>query len=569
MKTLKILVSIPLLGILIAILIPAFYAMAWMLALMLPIACSIFVVFDAWRGDDPAKRKEVLTNLALAALVVPAAILAFAAPLRAIVLAVMSYFPGAMAVFNEIHAPLYAPFVAISGHLGPYWLDVWWGVAGAAVIFLVAMAASIRRNRLARQVAILPTAKIRSAPIGLVELKGRAMALAGKVKSQPIMRAWTESTNDGHSSRTHIDPFYLDDGTGLVLVDPRGASINHEGSFFGIGLHQAILKLVDKPGFPESRLMHGDTVYLVGNLQINRDREAYPDEEVLVRPRKSSWLSMNFYDLFLVSNISEAALLEGFRSSVGRGWGLVVLGMSMCLWLSAFGLTNVMQIEASRTDAAPQYLRLVSTPTTLERRIEVDGLGRHPTIHFVDRLREGDREKTDAIMRRFRDLGLVYLATPILVGQAVDIDAPGFGIANYWLGRTHGLPHGHWGAQLFDDRYAGARWEVLVLRVMTRYRDRRLSVSYRAWADPERKPKRDRIVRREVVVTLTNETTGKEHTAAFPVEAGHIRGDDVEAFEYLDPGPYEIQAFLATRYRSGLYDRGSRKRSAAVILLED
>lgn len=569
MKILKTFFWIPVLAILIGILIPGFYALALMLALVLPVACSVFVVNDVWHGEEPAKGRSLLLHLALAIFVAPVAILAFATPLRTILLAVMSYFPGAMAVFNEIHAPLYAPFVSVAGDLGPYWLDVWWGAAGAVVIFLVAFASSIRRNRLARQVAILPTAKIRSAPIGLVELEGRAMALAGKARSQPIMRAWFERTDDGHSSRTHIDPFYLDDGTGLVLVDPRGASINHEGSFFDIGLHQAILKLVGETGFPESRLMHGDPVYLVGNLQINTDREAYPGEDVVVKPRKSSWLSMRFYDLFLVSNISEAALLEGFRTSVGKGWSLVAVGMAMCIWLSAFGITNIMQLEASRIDAAPDYLRLVSTPTTLERPIEVDGLGTHPTIRFVEMLREGDRKKTEAIMRRFRDLQLLFLATPILVDQAVDIDAPGFGIANHWLGRVKRLPHGHSGVQMFDDRYAGARWEVLVLRYMTRYRDRRLFVSYRAWVDPERRPERDTIERREVVFALENMETGKTHEAAFPVEAGHVRADDVEAFEYLDPGPYELQVFLATRYRSGLYDRGSRKRSAVEILLED
>jgi hypothetical protein len=569
MKLLKFLAGVLLLAVLAAILIPALYGLAWMLATILPVVCACVVVGDAWREEGPVKPVEILGKLALAVLVLPLAMMAIAAPLRAILLAVMSFFPEAMARFNEIHGFVYVPLAAAFGDLAPYWMDLYWGAFGAGIIFFIALCGSIRRNRLARQVRILPTAKIRSVAVGLAELKGKAIAMAGNAKGAPIMRSWIESTDDGHSTRTHIDPFYLDDGTGRILVDPRGASINDEGAFFDIDLHQAILKLVKKKaGFPESRLMHGDTVYVVGNVQINRDRDAYPDEEVVVKPCKSSWLSMRFYDLFLVSNISEAALLKGFQGSVARGWCAVFIGMAFGLWLSGFALTNIIQLEASRVEAAPAYLRLISTPTTLEREIDIGELGRHPTIHFVELLEEGDRDKTESIMRRFRDLLLTPLATPTLRVQAADIDSPGFGISNYWLLKLDALPHGHWGVQLFDDKYA-ARREALVLRLMTRYHDRRLFVSYRAWVDRDRVPGNDRVRNRKVVIALTNEQTGKQHEAVFPADPGFNRIDGTEAFEYLEPGTYEVDAFVKTKYGSGLYDRGSRRRSGVDIRLED
>lgn len=569
MKLLKALAATFALAVLAVVLIPSFYGMAWMLVLVLPIACTCAIVNDALRGDDPVRAGKLLSNLAIALIVLPVAIMAFAAPLRAILLMVLSFFPEGMAGFNGIHGFLYAPFVAAFGDLAPYWLDLYWGALSALIIFLISLCGSIRRNRLARQVRILPTAKIRSVAVGLAELKGKAIAMAGKSKASPIMRSWVESTDDGHSPQTHIDPFYLDDGTGRILVDPRGASINDEGAFFDIDLHQAILRLVKKDhGFSESRLMPGDTVYVVGNVQINRDRHEYPDEEVVVKPRKSSWLSMNFYDLFLVSNINEAALLRGFRTSVNRGWGGVVVVVGICVWLSGFALANIIQIESSRLDAAPEYLRLIATPTTLEREIEVGSLGIHPTIHFVELLEEGDREKTESIMWRFRDLNLVPLALPALKPQAADIDARGFGIASYWLTRLGQLPHGPWGVEFFEDKYAADR-EALVLRLMTRYHDRRLFVSYRAWADGGRVRKNHIVRSRKVVIALTNKETGKKHEAAFTADAGFSRADDVEAFEYLDPGVYEIAAYLETTYRSGLYDRGSRQRSGVDITLEE
>ena len=126
-----------------------------------------------------------------------------------------------------------------------------------------------------------------------------------------------------------------DDGTGRILVDPKGVSINSEGGTFGIALHQAILKMVTrKDGYPESQLVPGDTVNLVGSVQVNRGSAEYGEEDVIVKPRESSFLSLNFYDLFLISNIGEKALLEGLRKSYKRGWMNVLIGMAFGAWLS-------------------------------------------------------------------------------------------------------------------------------------------------------------------------------------------------------------------------------------------
>ena len=56
------------------------------------------------------------------------------------------------------------------------------------------------------------------------------------------MRVWLERSGDGYSAQSKTDLFYLDDGTGRILIDPTGVSINAEGGTFGIALHQAILK---------------------------------------------------------------------------------------------------------------------------------------------------------------------------------------------------------------------------------------------------------------------------------------------------------------------------------------
>src|SRR4030066_350769 len=65
-------------------------------------------------------------------------------------------------------------------------------------------------------------------------------------------------------------PFYLDDGTGRILVDPAGCKVDSRKLLFDINLHHAILgSHTSERGFPESRLMPGDEIYVLGNLQIN------------------------------------------------------------------------------------------------------------------------------------------------------------------------------------------------------------------------------------------------------------------------------------------------------------
>lgn len=562
------LASIAILLPLAAFLVPSLYAMALFLAVLLPVVCSASIVRDAKERGELDNFGKLLPKFFLAMVVLPCLLLAFAAPLRAILLAVLSFFPESMAKFNDIHSVLYEQLTAVFGAMAPYWLDVYWGVFSLATIFMIAFCSMIRRNRLLRQVEILPTATVRSVAVGLAELKGKAVPIK-KRGAGPIMRSWLESTDDGVTSKTHAEPFYLDDGTGRILVDPQDVSINHDDDFFGIDLHQAILKQLKKAsGFPESRLMPGDTVYLVGTVQVNRDRTTYENEDVVIKPQKSSWLSMNFYDLFFVSNVSENALLAGFRKSVKRGWRNVLIGMAFGAWLSAFALTNIMQMESLSLDGAPEYLRLISPPTTLEREISVWELGQRTTLEFVEMLEEGDQKKTDAIMKAFREHQLLPLALPTLKEQAADIDHPGFGIANHWLAKLEQAPRGWRGIEFFSDYYVNES-EAVVLRLSTRFADNRLIVSYRAYVGAHRKKRDDTIRTRNVVIELMNKESGEKYTARFEADFGFNNADDVEAFEFLYPGEYELDVYLETYYRSGFYNLGSRRRSPMTVRLEE
>jgi len=548
---------------------PLLYAGAWMLAVAIPLAFVVATLDDAWHNKEPLVISEILPKLLLAVFIAPLAMLALAAPVRAVMLAALSFFPEWMAKFNEIHEFLYDLFTPVFGDSSPYWIDIVWGILGMGVIFLFALGDSIRRNKLNRQIEILPTSTVRSVAIGLAELKGKAVPLKGKSVNAAIMRRWRVSTSDGSRWSTHVEPFLLDDGSGRILVDPTGVSIQGSSSYFAVGMHQAILKeSEDCEVFPESRLMPGDTVYVVGSVQINKDGENSNYGAIVVKPKKSSWFSLNFYDLFFISNISEEALLTGFRKAVKRGWRNIVIIMLFGAWLSIFSLTNLLQIESSDIEAAPQYLRYVSTPTTLEREIRVPGVGRGSTLEFIEMLDEGDPEKVDAIMQRFSELQLARLSLPILRSQATNIDHRGFGVANYWLSKLDEGLEDLWGVEFFNENNMHSN-NHYVHRLLTRYSGNRLFVTYRAIVLDKPPSKRLKFKGRHVVIELIDKETGKKYEAEFKAEVGINAADNIEAFEYLRPGAYEIAAFVRTSYRSGAQYRGFMTRKPFNIHLED
>jgi hypothetical protein len=556
-------------GPVIAVLVPLFYGLLCMLAFALPLAFLLSTIEDVKDGTVSIRSEEVLTKFFLASIVVPIGFIAVAAPLRALLMAMLSFFPEWMGKFNAMHSYVYDWFSPFFGDLSAYWVDVSWGLLGAGTIFLIALADSIRRNRLTRQIEVLPTSKVRSVAIGLVELKGKAVSLKNKGSKAPIIREWRESTGDGASLRRTMSPFLLDDGTGRILVDPADIFIKTEKMYFSVGLHQAILReFHTEKGLTETRLMPGDQVYVVGNVQSNKDPKLSRYGDIVVKPKKSSLLSMNFYDLFFLSNVSEEALLDGFRKSVQRGWQIIILIIALGAWLSVFSFTNILQIQASRIDAAPDYLRAVTTPTTLEREIKVVGVGREPTIRFVEMLEEGDYEKSAAIMAKFEELELTAIALPILKEQARNIDHPGFGVANAWISKLGKQSRDEWGIE-FLDRGSRHPNQSRVLRLRTRYKDNRLFVSYRAFISEKMVTRLHVIQRRDVIIKLVNIETGKSYETELATQPGVNAVNDVQAFEFLYPGLYELEAYVKTSFQGGPFILGSRNRKPVKIRLEE
>jgi E3 Ubiquitin ligase len=122
--------------------------------------------------------------------------------------------------------------------------DGWvWAVvgAGAGVYLFVRGFRLLQRKRL---IMDTPSSKIRSASLGLVELSGLAVGpytLPAPITGVPCYfyrtLAWQWKQNGKSSSwvkaaeeSMHV-PFYLDDNTGRVLVDPQGAEMDIHRDF--------------------------------------------------------------------------------------------------------------------------------------------------------------------------------------------------------------------------------------------------------------------------------------------------------------------------------------------------
>ncbi len=161
-----------------------------------------------------------------------------------------------------------------------------------------------RKWRRKRIIENIPTSKIRSLALGLVEIEGQAeqrvnlinAPLSGKgcifykylverLKNRGKHSSWVKVAQD--CSFHH--PFYLNDGTGRVLVDPQNAELNLDnpdfefktsllGSDYPVNLLDFLIKnniryksFLGKQSmrFQEWRIHPRDTVYVLGSARKN------------------------------------------------------------------------------------------------------------------------------------------------------------------------------------------------------------------------------------------------------------------------------------------------------------
>lgn len=184
--------------------------------------------------------------------------------------------------------------------------------------------------RRARHVGTLPTALIRSAAQGYVELKGMAQAEDGRLLHSPrsatpcLWYDYTEfrRTTENGRERTRIVarrtagvPFLLRDATGEVTVDPEGAEFDvreRKVERFGNSTHH------------EALVMEGESVYAIGWFS-SQAADAGRQRHRLSRPGDGR--------PYLVSTHSEERQLLVARLAAGGGVVTLIVALAALAWL--------------------------------------------------------------------------------------------------------------------------------------------------------------------------------------------------------------------------------------------
>jgi len=188
----------------------------------------------------------------------------------------------------------------------------------------------IWRFRLIRQINIIPTSKVRSVALGLVELKGTAQPIDKNNKfpllSQVIIeKNYPDSQKKYHEVDENHSAFCLEDDTGRILVETDGAEFLgptqtiffHPIRFYRICLLRHFTK---ENSLTELKLMPGDPIFVIGTVQnraITTLAKDAPKEELVIRPLSSDKKRFSFFDVFYLTDQSEAETVQLIRKGIG------------------------------------------------------------------------------------------------------------------------------------------------------------------------------------------------------------------------------------------------------------
>ncbi|OGW39600.1 MAG: hypothetical protein A2X58_13160 [Nitrospirae bacterium GWC2_56_14] len=258
------------------------------------------------------------------------------------------------------------------------------GLSGVFFGLLILVFDGIWRMRQSRQVLNLARSKAGSAAIGLAEFQGVARWAEPLSSNSPsghgipsdvIIFHQSESVKTGRREyeTRHYEGwsrFFLEDGSGRILVDPGGAVIRLPVTdsisrlfykhtimalfFLGRRMYEMILSrhVKEEENGTLRYLRDGDPVYLIGNVEIDRSAppEATGSERLVVRPRSAEASVDNllrFYfgvfnkkyrrdihDVFLLADTGEQEARKHIQHGQLFSIGLAILWISLSAWLA-------------------------------------------------------------------------------------------------------------------------------------------------------------------------------------------------------------------------------------------
>jgi hypothetical protein len=233
---------------------------------------------------------------------------------------------------------------------------------GGAVLFIFGFF-TLSRKRLIQNT---PTSKIRSIAMGLVEVYGEVVPSKENVLKSPLTGKSCvyykydiqELRSTGKQSSwitidggTDMAEFFLKDDTGLVLVDPNGASIDVRPDFsYQTGMmrseppkqvlnflqsrgiaHEGLLGINKGMKFAEYVIEPKDKLYVLGTAGDNPFVE-----EATGKESTADIMIQKGGKVYLISDKSEKEVLKGMTLGVGAGLLLgpllIVIGLALLLF---------------------------------------------------------------------------------------------------------------------------------------------------------------------------------------------------------------------------------------------
>lgn len=300
-------------------------------------------------------------------------------------------------------AGIFAPFraivlglLSISGLTGVDWIrallvEDWgqkpglypeglFGFCGILLGMIAGFSVWARGLRLRSQLRNLPTSTVGSVAIGLSELKGVAQPRQGEAKDRkeetekgeqrigktsPILLNNLYVYENEVKGKTICSRFYLDDGTGRILVDPRGIKFwDGRGNFLWQPFRIIYLaKRISEEVMPwryRATLLPGDPVYVIGNVEENKEAplDAADSERLVIRPRsggeepnlmkrilfgeKRKTTGKDIYNVFFLTDVTEADATALFTRGLKTVWIWMLVWVALSLTLAvAYGTVNL------------------------------------------------------------------------------------------------------------------------------------------------------------------------------------------------------------------------------------
>jgi len=317
------------------------------------------------------------------------------------------------------------PLLSVAALLGTgpflvFWFDTIVGICGLGMAVYSGRGLA-KTFRELRQVFNLPTSKARSAAVGLVELRGVARAGESPKDSQAILTLVIHpQRGDSPQPPTQLlHPFYLEDETGRIRVDPRQARIRLGwNANFWEDASQSWIRLtrrVEKSGGGEVRtLMPGDPVYVIGTAEMDEEapRQATDAARLVVRPSSrrlpASWFSRlmgekeakgrDIHDAFLIADTSEVNVPSIILGGARQVALYTAIYLASCGWLVWTRLPMTSYVnwppDLIAREAPPERRLALLRP----RVTDADPAVRRETAKALEYVAEADRAEAFSLL---------------------------------------------------------------------------------------------------------------------------------------------------------------------------